>query len=286
MADDDSDDIPVRPVVASSHMFHPSGQQYTTYEENFARGLGLRPPSEFRYAGGDAGKHFKWFKLAHPNLPQPAHATQCLCTHPIHKNRWIFHISDPNTLLTVGSHCIKRFKIPGPSCPLCDELHKDRTDIWCGVCRGGKFTKGRNGGRTYRRVMIEDMAYCKRTMMTSPGVFNTTHRTADERNFVTWLRSQPEMAEFVAEQENIAEVARIREEDAKRRRELQILRPAHIVAGRNKLEYGTFAQCTYQEMKDTRDWYCKWVLGETKCGVGMARFQKWLKVDKELRESQ
>lgn len=268
--DDDSDDMPLR----------PSNKYCSQYEENFARGLGFRQPSDFRYAGGDSGKHLKWFKLAHPDLPEPAHTDHCLCTHFIQKNRWIYHKSDPTTILTTGSCCIKRFKIPGQACPICDTAHKDRSDIWCSKCRGGKFPKG----RTYRRTMLEDMEYCKRIMITRPGVFNVNQSTVHERNFVVWLRQQPEMADFVAEQENIAEVARIRAEDEKRRRELQALRASYLVAGKTTLGYGTHAKCTYKELYDHKRWYCNWVLKETNCGSGMAKFKQWLILGKELNE--
>lgn len=281
-ADEDSDDIPLARMFGLpllNPFVHPSGRAFTVYEENFMRGLGFRNPAKFRYAGGDTGKHRRWFKRAHPELPEPAHATECLCTHPIKKNMWIYHISDPTTLLTTGSHCINRFKIPGKSCPICHEPHSARSDVWCNKCRGGKFSSRSNRGKTYRRVMVEDMAYCRR------AIIDNLRATVDDRNFVAWLKLQPELADFIAERKAAAEVERIRIADAKRRRETEKARAAHLLAGRTRLGFDKRHQTkTYEEMYKTQRGFCDWTLTKSSACAPMARFQAWLRAGEKLRD--
>ena len=89
----------------------------------------------WKYCGGDRGRHYNYFKLSCPNDDEPEHTNECVCKHYIEEN---CYITNGEEILVLGNCCIKKF-LPksGRTCELCDEPHKNRIVNRCNDCRFG-----------------------------------------------------------------------------------------------------------------------------------------------------
>ena len=95
--------------------------------------------NNWKYAGGDTGRHFNYYKLCHSQLEFPGHEDVCICSHPIFEN---CYITNGDKFLVVGNCCIKRFiKKATRTCDTCGEPHKNRTVNRCNQCRLTKCDK-------------------------------------------------------------------------------------------------------------------------------------------------
>ena len=45
--------------------------------------------NNWKYAGGDTGRHFNYYKLCHSKTEFPGHEDVCICSHPIFENCYI-----------------------------------------------------------------------------------------------------------------------------------------------------------------------------------------------------
>ena len=103
------------------------------------RGVGLDPydvQKNYRYAGGNTpGPDLNRFRLECPGEPIPEFAGECICGHKITKN---CYIHNKDTIIIVGSCCVKRFMPTGTKrlCITCGLEHKNRTVNKCNHCRG------------------------------------------------------------------------------------------------------------------------------------------------------
>ena len=100
-------------------------------------GLGIKNESElgdFKYAGGDKGRHKNYYVLVYGAKEPPPHTSNCVCGHSIYENCYV--ANKQNELFVVGNCCIKQFiAISGRSCAKCDKPHKNRSDNFCNTCR-------------------------------------------------------------------------------------------------------------------------------------------------------
>jgi len=94
------------------------------------------------YAGenGDLQtSHSRYFKQLEKEygLKPPPMEKCCICTHFIKNNMFLRHI-ETNTLIVVGSCCIKKFmpkEKQGRTCSRCEQPHRNITDNYCKLCR-------------------------------------------------------------------------------------------------------------------------------------------------------
>jgi hypothetical protein len=89
----------------------------------------------WKYCGGDTGRHLNYFKLCCKDEPLPEHEKECVCGHAIVENCYITFEDD---LLILGNCCIKKF-IPKSSrtCRDCGKSHKNSVVDRCNNCRAG-----------------------------------------------------------------------------------------------------------------------------------------------------
>ena len=110
-----------------------------------------RPLQEWKYIGGNRGRHARWYQNLYPDCSPPYSKVKCICSHPIIENCYIQN-KETDVILIVGNCCIKRFlplESQGRTCPNCQEPHRNRNDPWCDDCRGGTLTVGHHKGRSY-----------------------------------------------------------------------------------------------------------------------------------------
>lgn len=93
----------------------------------------------WKYCGGNKGRHYKYFKLSCPNDDLPECTNECVCKHYIEEN---CYITNGEEILVLGNCCIKRFiSKSGRTCELCDEPHQNRIVNRCNDCRVGVCDK-------------------------------------------------------------------------------------------------------------------------------------------------
>lgn len=93
----------------------------------------------WRYCGGDRGRHLKYFEIACPNSDFPPHQDYCICGHAIVEN---CYITNGSTILVLGNCCIKKFITKsGRTCEFCDKPHLNRVVNRCNKCRSGRCDK-------------------------------------------------------------------------------------------------------------------------------------------------
>lgn len=87
----------------------------------------------FKYAGGDHGGHYNYYKLCNKTEELPEHKSECVCGQRIKKN---CYISDGNILYVLGACCIKNFmKHNTRTCDICDKPHRNRIINLCNECK-------------------------------------------------------------------------------------------------------------------------------------------------------
>jgi hypothetical protein len=93
--------------------------------------------NNWKYAGGDEGRHLNYWHLLqkkHPFL-MPAKQQQCICSTHIKEQCFIAN-PDFTQLLVVGNCCIKKFlKDSGRTCEHCKKAHKNRLYNRCNDCK-------------------------------------------------------------------------------------------------------------------------------------------------------
>ena len=62
--------------------------------------------SNWKYCGGNTGRHLKYFKLCCKNDDLPDKVDECVCGHHINEN---CYITDGERILVLGNCCIKKF---------------------------------------------------------------------------------------------------------------------------------------------------------------------------------
>lgn len=89
--------------------------------------------NNWKYCGGNKGRHLNYFKLCCKNEEIPEIVNKCVCGHDIQEN---CYITNDISILILGNCCIKKF-IPKSSrtCETCNKPHKNRKINKCNDCR-------------------------------------------------------------------------------------------------------------------------------------------------------
>jgi hypothetical protein len=98
---------------------------------------GLTPEDlkkNYKYCGGNQGRHLKYFKLSFQNQKSlPEYDNKCICGHFIQEN---CYITDGENILIWGNCCINRFiEKSGRTCSNCNQSHRNRKNNLCNKCR-------------------------------------------------------------------------------------------------------------------------------------------------------
>jgi len=91
--------------------------------------------NNWKYCGGNTGRHLKYFRLCCKDEELPDKISECVCGHLIKEN---CYITDGYQILILGNCCIKKF-IPKSTrtCEKCGDSHKNRIVNRCYNCRFG-----------------------------------------------------------------------------------------------------------------------------------------------------
>jgi hypothetical protein len=121
---------------------------------------------DFKYCGGDKGRHYNYFrlffkdKLDKDNSWYIPYSSHCVCGHYIEENCYI--INNTGRILILGNCCIKKF-VPKSTrtCEICENIHKNRTINRCNNCRYDDkiFYFGKYKGKSYRDIISKDIRY-------------------------------------------------------------------------------------------------------------------------------
>lgn len=114
-----------------------------TLSEKFIKGLKLHNldydtivREKWYYAGGDTGRHARYYDKCCPDKNIPPHANKCVCGHFIKQN---CYITNGEHILVLGNCCIRKFiKKSFRTCKVCSKKHKNRKDNLCHNCRRDK----------------------------------------------------------------------------------------------------------------------------------------------------
>ena len=89
--------------------------------------------NEWKYCGGDRGRHLNYFRLCYKKAKLPCHEDNCVCGQAIQENCFI---TDNKELLVLGNCCIKAFLVKsGRTCEDCGDSHKNRIINKCNYCK-------------------------------------------------------------------------------------------------------------------------------------------------------
>jgi len=88
----------------------------------------------WRYAGGDTGRHYNYFVMIYGEHVKPLpHTNTCVCNHHIKENCYIRNDDD---ILILGNCCIKKFiPMSTRTCTYCKSQHRNRKNNICNDCR-------------------------------------------------------------------------------------------------------------------------------------------------------
>jgi hypothetical protein len=96
---------------------------------------------QFKYCGGDTGRHLNYWKLVMGETPLPEADDKCLCGVAIVEQCFVSRDSgDSIDLLVLGNCCIKRFmpgENSGRTCDKCGAAHRNRKINKCNECKKG-----------------------------------------------------------------------------------------------------------------------------------------------------
>ena len=110
-------------------------QQFIKGLHNYGLTYELIKKSNWKYCGGNNGRHLRYFRLSCPHDDLPEHANDCVCGHKIVEN---CYITDGEQILILGNCCIKKFITKhSRTCEKCGQPHKNRVVNRCNTCRKG-----------------------------------------------------------------------------------------------------------------------------------------------------
>jgi len=97
-------------------------------------GLKLHDLKDWRYLGGNKGRHLNYYHLACGTENLPEFNSRCVCGHKIEEN---CYIGNEVNLLILGNCCIKKFiEKNGRRCCICRNPHRNIKIDKCNKCRG------------------------------------------------------------------------------------------------------------------------------------------------------
>jgi len=128
----------------SSKKKQPSSNLHAKFYNGLAQ---FRPPIEdidnYKYCGGNIGRHLNYFRQCYPEDELPELQTECICGTSIKENCYIIDPTETE-ILVLGNCCIKAF-CPNSSrtCKDCGKPHRNRIGNQCNKCRKGKCDRCR-----------------------------------------------------------------------------------------------------------------------------------------------
>ena len=116
----------------------------------------------WKYCGGNQGRHFNYFKLSCPNEDLPEQVDECVCGHYIQEN---CYITNGDEILILGNCCIKKF-IPksGRTCDDCGKPHQNRVINKCNDCRPKNISKNKtceDCGKPHQNYLVNKCNDCR-----------------------------------------------------------------------------------------------------------------------------
>ena len=128
----------------------------TEFTQKFIQGLAAHGltyedvKQNWKYAGGDTGRHSNYYDMAFSHLQEPEYTDRCVCDHVIQEN---CYITDGTDMIAIGNCCIKKFmNKSGRTCDKCGEPHKNRVVNRCNICRQGCCDScGKNINSEYKK---------------------------------------------------------------------------------------------------------------------------------------
>lgn len=255
-------------------------------EKLIANSKTKNPLQEWKYVGGNSGRHARWYQNLYPDCSCPPSKNVCICSHPIIENCYIQNIHT-DSILIVGNCCIKRFlplENQGRSCPKCKEPHRNRNDPWCDDCRGGILTVGSHKGRSYRWILERKPNYGRFILSISAR--------GDLAKLSNWLRENDLTSKDQTTRRVLGKkvykkkvnkkkqnIRRISPLPMKTKNSFRNDQMKHIQEANNqKLQFGQYGQRTYKWVIDNDPKYCEWVSKMEFPGWRMAKFQSWLRL--------
>ena len=245
------------------------------------------PLQEWKYAGGNTGRHANWFKNLYPNQVFLSGADRCICTHPIIENCYIQN-RETNRILIIGSCCIKRFipeEAQGRTCSICDEPHQNRNDPWCYLCRGGILNFGRHRGMSYRWILEREPDYGRYLLASNSTSRNVKYlcRWLKEKGLTeappvrsrSWTTPSRERG-INRTQYRQRSIRRSNSSPFKRTRTQTRNRSYKRTIVRGVLGCGKHKHKTYTWIKNNDKDYCQWVMSIESPSAEMMRFKTWL----------
>jgi hypothetical protein len=119
---------------------------------------GLTPEDlkkNYKYCGGNQGRHLKYFKLSFQNQKSlPEYDNKCICGHFIQEN---CYITDGENILIWGNCCINRFiEKSGRTCSNCNQSHRNRKNNLCNKCRDLDMQEKKEQDKEKEKIIIEE----------------------------------------------------------------------------------------------------------------------------------
>ncbi len=257
-------------------------------EKLIANSKTKNPLQEWKYVGGNSGRHARWYQNLYPDCSCPPSKNVCICSHPIVENCYIQN-SHTDLILIVGNCCIKRFlplENQGRSCPKCQEPHRNRNDPWCDNCRGGILTVGHHKGRSYRWILERKPNYGRFIFTISArgelaklsNWLRANGLTAEKKTSRTTRRVGGKKVNNKKVNNKKVNIRRISPLPMKTQNSFRNDQMKRIREGNNqKLQFGKYKQRTYKWVIDNDPKYCEWVDKIELPSGWMANFQSWLK---------
>lgn len=119
-------------------------------------GLTYDVVKEWKYCGGNVGRHLNYFNVCCKDECLPEKSNECVCGDVIDQN---LYITDGQNILILGECCIRRYDVPKTtkSCVKCGRKHKSKTYDYCKDCKKllDKKTKQENERMKIRQEETE-----------------------------------------------------------------------------------------------------------------------------------
>jgi len=219
-------------------------RELSTNQENYLE--------EWVYAGGDSGRHARWFNLYYGEMKMPPYQDECICTHPISEQCFIQN-RITKELVVVGNCCIKCYLLnSGRTCLNCNKKHKkpeDHFSFWLRTLLKDEeslFLDGEYSLQSFEKVFESDRDYC----------LDYARNNKDSKIF-HWLHESnkltPEESLLISSIPNEEEIL-----------------------GAQTLNVGKHKGKTFSEILTLDASYCRWVRSLSKANGQLLEFRQWL----------
>jgi len=232
-----------------------SATRILSYKQIFMKRLKeetVKDISEWVYAGGNLDSHLNWFLMNYSDDQKPEYEINCICSHYIKENCYIYNKTS-GAFLVVGNCCINKVRkgeIGGDTnlslnrqCKHCGDPTKNKKDPYCNECRGGIMKIGKYTGKSYRWIAENDIKYCKWYKNIKKGEYS---------DFVNFLKQ---------EGYNLAH-------------QYESTEPVVATLGNEVVSIGKYKGKTYTQLLAEDVNYCKWICSTS--NFYDKKLQNWL----------